>query len=144
MKNTLAPNPVVPLIFGLWIIWGFGIETVGRRLDIELDGVVVSSLDHPSTGAPRYSTHYTLRGSDGGDYSYVAGATDASLPRSLPVGTRLKKQKWHLDYEKDGQVINDFPIALYVITVGIALACLVWSFSIWRDQRHSKTKVVKS
>jgi hypothetical protein len=140
MKNTLVPNPLVPLLFALWIIWGFGIETVGRRLAIELDGVVVSSLDHPSTGAPRYSTHYILRGPNGGDFSYVAGATDASLPRRLPVGTRLKKQKWHLDYEKNGQTIDDFPIALYAIVVGIGLALLLWSFLTFRDQRRARSR----
>jgi hypothetical protein len=91
MKSKVVPNPAIPLIFGLFILWGFGYETVGSRLKTQLEGVVVSSRDIPSTGAPRYATEYTLRGPDGRESLYVAGATDASLPRSMPVGTSLKK-----------------------------------------------------
>jgi len=144
MKTPATPNPIVLLMLGLWVVWGFGLETVGRRLALELNGVVVSSRDHPSKGAPRYSTEYILRGDDGRDYSYVAGATDAALPRSLPVGTCLTKRKWHFDYERDGQTINDFPIAFYAVVSGIGLACLIWSFFIWRDQRRSKNQFAKS
>jgi hypothetical protein len=51
-------------------------------------------------------------------------ATDASLPRSMPVGTYLKKQKWHLYYERNEQRVNDFPIVFYQVTFGIALGCV--------------------
>lgn len=134
MKTAIVPNPVVPLVFALWILWGFGLETVGRRLEIQLDGVVISSQDVPSKGAPRYVTEYTLRGNDGQDHSYIAGPTDASLPRSLPVGTHLTKRPWRLDYEKDGQTMKDFPVSFYSLTLGVALACLLWSFFLWRDR----------
>ena len=144
MKTAATPNPIVLLMLGLWVVWGFGLETVGRRLETELNGVVVSSRDTPSRGAPRYATHYILRGDDGREYSYVAGATDGDLPRSIPVGTRLTKQKWHFDYEKDGQTINDFPIAFYATVGGIGLASLLWSFFIWRDQCRSRNQFVKS
>jgi hypothetical protein len=138
MKTVFAPNPLVPLVFALWILWGFGLETVARRLEIQLDGVVVSSRDVPSKGAPRYVTEYQLRGNDGQDDSYVAGPTDASLPRSLPTGTHLTKRLWHLDYQKDGVIVNDFPVSFYSITLSIAFACLFWSFFLWRDRRRSK------
>ena len=42
-------------------------------------------------------------------------ATDASLPRSRPVGTYLKKHKWQLYYERNEHRVNDFPIALCVL-----------------------------
>lgn len=138
MKTIATPNPVVLLMLGLWVVWGFGIETVVRRLQIEVDGVIISSRDTSPTREPRYATQYILRADDGRESSYVAGATDASLPRSLPVGTRLTKQKWRLDYEKNGQNINDFPIGFYAIVGGIGLASLLWSFLIWRDRRRSK------
>jgi hypothetical protein len=109
-------------------------ETVGARLKTEVDGVVISSRDVPSTGAPRYATEYTLRGPDGRETIYVAGATDASLPRSLPVGTTLKKERWHLDYEKNGERVEDFGVFFYASIIGIALACVVWSFVLWRRQ----------
>jgi hypothetical protein len=140
LKIATQTNPLVPLLAALWIGWGFGFSTIGSRLYQELDGVVISSQDVPPTRDARYRTDYVLRGSDGSKYSYVAGATDASLPRSLPVGTHLTKRRWHLDYERDGQTIDDFPIAMYVIVIGIGLMCLRWSFSLWRHQHRLKTQ----
>jgi hypothetical protein len=139
IKIATPTNPLVPLLAALWIGWGFGLNTVGKRLYTELDGVVISSIDVPATRDARYRTDYVLRGSDGREYSYVAGATDASLPRSLPVGTHLTKRKWRLDYVQNGQTIDDFPITMYAIVFGIGLLCLRWSFSLWRDLRRSKT-----
>jgi len=132
MKSKVVSNPAIPLIFGLFILWGFGYETVGTRLKTQLEGVVVSSRDIPSTGAPRYATEYTLRGPDGRESVYVAGATDASLPRSMPVGTTLKKQRWHLAYEKNGQRVDDFGVSFYGMMLGIAVACLAWSIFLSR------------
>jgi len=132
MKTRIVPNPVVPLMFALFVLWGFGYETVGTRLKTQLEGVVLSSRDIPSTGAPRYVTEYSLRGTDGRESVYTAGPTDASLPRSMPVGTYLKKQRWRLDYEKNGQRVDDFGVFFYGTVLGIALACLVWSFLLWR------------
>jgi hypothetical protein len=132
MKSKVVLNPAIPLIFGLFILWGFGYETVGTRLKTQLEGVVVSSRDIPSTGAPRYATEYTLCGPDGRESVYVAGATDASLPRSMPVGTSLKKQRWHLNYEKNGQRVDDFGVSFYGMMLGIAVACLAWSIFLSR------------
>ncbi len=137
-KIATPTNPLVPLLIALWIGWGFGLNTVGKRLWAELDGVVISSQDVPPTRDARYRTDYVLRSSDGREHSYVAGATDASLPRSLPVGTHLVKRKWHLDYVQNGQTIDDFPISMYAIVIAIGLTCLRWSFTLWRDQRRSK------
>ena len=129
---------MVLLLFGLWIIWGFGFDTVGRRLEIQFDGVVISSRDIPKTRGPRYATEYTLRGPNGQNQIYVAGPTDASLPRSMPVGTYLKKDRWHLDYERNKQRVDDFPIFFYEAVLGIALGCVVGSVILWRGQRQSK------
>jgi hypothetical protein len=135
--TTGGPNPIVLLLFGLWIIWGFGFDTVGRRLEVQLDGVVTSSRDIPTTRGPRFATEYTLRGPDGQDHIYVAGFTDASLPRSMPVGTYLKKQRWHLDYERNRRHVDDFPIFFYQVMLGIALGCVVWSVILWHGQRQA-------
>jgi len=53
----------------------------------------------------------------------------------MPVGTTIRKRKWHLDYERDGQNVSDFPTALYVLTLVAAVAGLVWSVRLWRRQR---------
>jgi hypothetical protein len=138
MNKMRAVNPLAPLILGIWAVWGFGVQAVGLRLRTEADGVVISSRDTPSTGAPRYATEYTIRGLDGRDRGYIAGPTYGSLPRSMPIGTQIKKQRWHLDYQRNGRPVNDFPILFSAVILGIACSCLAWSFLLWRDQRRFK------
>lgn len=129
-KQPRGPQPLILLYFGLFILWGFGYETVWRYFVTEVDGVVVSSRDSPSKGAPRYSTHYLIRGDDGREQTYVAGATDGSLERSLPVGTRIRKKWGELNYEVDGTRLQ-FPWIGYSIMFGIALSCLFWAGLLW-------------
>ena len=54
--------------------------------------------------------------------------------QSMPVGTRISKRKWHVDYERDGEHVSGFPGALYGLTLGAALAGLIWSIRLWRQQ----------
>jgi hypothetical protein len=61
---------------------------------------------------------------------------DAFLPRSMPIGTSIKKQRWHLDYEKNGYHVDDFPIYFYALVMGGASACLIWSLLSWRHQKR--------
>ena len=62
---ALRPNtgaglkPIVLLLWGLFMIWGFGVDTVGVRLKMQVDGVVVSRRDISSE---RGATEYTVRG----------------------------------------------------------------------------------
>jgi hypothetical protein len=126
---------VVLILFGLYILWGFGWDTVGHMLRTSVDGVIVASRDFPATGAPRYATEYTIRGADGKDRVYVAGATDASLERSMSVGTRIRKLPWHLDYERDGTRVR-FPTPFYATILGIALGLVIWGTAhLWPSRR---------
>jgi hypothetical protein len=99
----MGARPAVRLLFALWILYGFGYLTAWQRLETQVQGTVVSSRDVPSTGAPRYATYYMIRGKNEQNSSYVAGCTDASLPRSLPVGTQLIKKKWDWGYQINGE-----------------------------------------
>jgi len=123
--------PLALVAWALWMLWGFGVQTVWVRLNTEVDGVVVSSRDTPFTGAPRYATSYVVHGSDGRDHAYVAGCTDAALSRSMPVGTHIHKARWQLGYERNGQRVN-FPTAVYAAILGTATACLFWGILQWR------------
>lgn len=118
--------PVMLIAVAIMIFWSFGVESVGRRLVIELDGVVIARQQIPRT----WSKHgtgmtYVVRGADGVDRPYVAGGTDASLPRDIPIGTYLQKRKWELSYFRNGSRIDDFPRLFYSGLGGIALACLL-------------------
>jgi len=132
------PNSaIVSFLVVLWIFLVFGYETVWRRFVTEVDGVVISSRDVPSTGAPRYGTEYVIRDENGRDHSYIAGATDASLARSLPVGTSIKKEWGRLDYTVNGRTLR-FPIYFYSAILGVAAFCFLWGLVQWRSSRDGK------
>jgi hypothetical protein len=133
--NRISFNRLPLLLVAVWIVWLFGFQTLGDRLTTQLDGQVISSRDLPPSRGPRYSTEYTLRRPDGHKESYFAGATDGSLLRSMPVGTYLRKQKWHLGYERNGELVDDFPLSFYLLTIGMALGALVWSVSVLRQRQ---------
>jgi hypothetical protein len=131
-----SPNPqaVILSFAAVWILWGFGAQTVWTRLTTEVDGIVVSSRDVPSKGAPRYATEYVIHGPDGRDVQYVAGATDASLERSIPVGTQIRKRWGQLGYELNGQW-ESFPIYAYSAIFGAAFFVLFWAAILqWRSR----------
>jgi hypothetical protein len=124
--KTPNPQSVIPALFALWILWGFGFQTLWARYTTELEGVVVSSRDTPSKGAPRYATEYVVRDANGHETHYVAGATDASLDRSVPVGSRIEKRWGQLGYELNGQW-RSFPIAFYSAIMGVAFFAFFWA-----------------
>jgi hypothetical protein len=124
MANTDRRRAIVPIMFGLFLMWGFGWDTVGHRLRIAVDGVIVSTLDVPATGAPRYATEYTIRSASGTEQILWSGPTDGSLPRSMPVGTRIRKERWRLNYERDGRTVG-FPYIFYCLVLTIAAGLMV-------------------
>jgi len=121
------------VLFGLFILWGFGWETIGRRLQTSVDGVIVASRDVPSTGAPRYATEYTVRGAGGEEQIFWAGPTDASLPRSMPVGTQIRKLRWHLNYEQNGTLIGFPEKFFYAPVLACALIMVIWGVLVLRS-----------
>ncbi len=133
-----GPHPVLLLLPALFIFWGFGVETLGARLTTEVNGTITAVQYLPKKGAARYAAEYTLQGADGKSSAYIAGPTDASLPRDMPVGTTLQKTRWQLGYERDGKPANDFPIAFYSAAFGIALGFILWSFLQWRLLRKTR------
>ena len=127
-RRTAGPRPGVLIGVALWIVWGFGYETVWQRLALELDGTVIARREIP----PSWATHgtataYVVRGADGRDHDYVSGATDASLPGNIPVGTTIEKHRWALSYSLNGVRIEDFPTDFYSAWCGVALACVLWA-----------------
>jgi hypothetical protein len=124
-KAKLRPNPIVIAVWSLWILW-FALSPVWFRLNTALEGEVISAQDIPQTRGSRYATKYTLRGPDGRNFEYIAGATSDSLPRNMSVGTYLRKPKWTIYYEKDGRPFDTgVPWFSFVLTC-FAIGCLVW------------------
>jgi hypothetical protein len=129
------PNPIVLSLFGLWILWGFGYQTLWVRLMTRVEGTVVSARDIPYPLAPaRHGTEYVLRTREGDTGRYVAGATDASLPRNIPVGSYITKQRWQLSYEQDNHRIDNFSIPFYGAMLSVAVGILVWAAALSRQK----------
>jgi hypothetical protein len=124
----------VLILFGLFFLWGFGWETVGHRLLFDIEGVIVASKDVPSTGAPRYATQYTIRNPHGDEQVFWAGPTDASLPRSMPVGTQVQKRRWHLEYVQNGTRIGFSEIYFYDAVIACGLGMVVWGVLLLRSK----------
>jgi hypothetical protein len=127
-SRAAPPRPILLLVFGAFIWWGFGHGTVWPRLTLAVDGVVTARTDTPSLGAPRFASAYTLRAPDGTEFSYVAGATDAALARGQSIGAVIQKRKWQLGYTLNGQWIA-FPVLFYGIALSIGAAMFVYGAS---------------
>jgi hypothetical protein len=104
------------IFFGSFFLWGFGYQTVWSRLMLALSGEIIASTDSPAGRGPRYSTIYELRSDDGRTIRYVAGATDASIERSLPAGVYLLKKRWQLGYQIDRSRVA-FPVRFYAVAL---------------------------
>jgi len=126
-----GPKPLVLAIAAIGCM-AFGISETVQRMNMEVDGVIVSSQ---TTEGSRHATVYIIRGPDGRDSEYVAGASDRFLPRRLPEGTYLKKKKYELSFIKNGEVINDFPLTFYLTACGLGVLVGWWSYSQWRFNR---------
>jgi hypothetical protein len=107
--------------FGAWLLF-MALYTAAGRLLIEADGLVVA---RQTVYDPRRATVYTMRTPSGRSFSLESGATDASLSRDLPVGSRVTKRKWDLAYTVDGRTVSDFSTTFYGIVFAIG-ASFVW------------------
>jgi len=125
-QAKFRPNSLVLGVWSLWMLW-VALSPVWYRLNTELDGQIISARDIPPTRGPRYATQYILRSPDGRQFEYVAGATSDSLPRSMPIGTYLKKPKWTIYYERDGARCDAGAPWFSVVIASFAIGCLVWS-----------------
>jgi hypothetical protein len=124
LKNNY--NYVPYLFLGLWMLWGFGLQTLYGRLMIDVHGTIVNVVNAPKVGESRYISTYTIRSEDGRDTVYVAGPTDRDLPRNMPVGTKIKKNKWHLDFEKNGVTDTSFSKTFYFLFLIASVGMVVW------------------
>jgi hypothetical protein len=131
MQNFKSgPNARILILWSLYV-WAFGYQTVWRRLDTKIEGTIVTSRDIPPSRGPRYATDYMVRGSDGETREYVAGPTDGSLPRNMPAGTYINKERWRLSFERNGQRVDDFSIDFYLIILVGSIGCLCWGLRRW-------------
>jgi hypothetical protein len=114
--------------------------TVGHFL-AQFDGVVVARTYNAAypPWTRNLTTRYVIQESSGRKRVYYADPGEGDLD-GFKIGTHLSKQRWHMDYEADGVVRNDFALPFYlfwmIFDFGIFAAVVVLAFMIRaRDQR---------
>jgi len=133
-KSPATVKPTILLLVAFWIFWGFGYQTLLKRLLSQVEGIVISRQVITDPIAPaRYSTEYVVLGPDNQNHNYIAGPTDASLPRTIPVGTKIKKVRWRWSYEENGRQLDDFGWIFYLVVLTMNTACLAWALQLWHQ-----------
>jgi hypothetical protein len=124
-----------PVLFAV-VAWLFAGSEIYERAAIELNGTVVSSETSCMQPANnRCATQYIVEAPGQLRQTYIAGPTDKALPRRLPVGTVINKDKWQLSYSINGREVNDFPVVFYSTILMLGLMCAVWGYTILRRNR---------
>lgn len=97
-----------------------------EHLLAQFDGVVVARTDdvHYPSWTRNLANRYVVHESDGRDRVYYADPSEGRLD-GFPIGTRVTKQRWHMDYEENGQTRNDFPFPIYAFWLMFDFALLV-------------------
>ena len=135
----MKPPPNKPyLFFAVVGVLGllFSAGEIYARASIALRGTIVSSkTDCVQPYNNRCASVYLIEDSRGTRTEYVAGPTDHSLKRALPVGTSIDKSRWSLTYVVNGHRIDDFPRYFYSGVGFLALCFLYWAFSLYRVVR---------
>jgi hypothetical protein len=128
--------------FGGVVALLMALTTVGGRLLIEVDGTITAREE---TSGNRRAAIYTVSSTNGSITTFTSGATDASLPRNLPVGSHITKRKWELAYTLNGQQVSDFSIGFYG-GVFVLAGCLLWfsttlAVQQWHESRMTRRRV---
>ncbi len=130
-KLYFGPNHLFLAVAAL-LLFLFGANEIVQRLLIEADGIIISSQ---TTTGNRPITVYALRGADGSQHQYIAGPTDRSLPRRLPEGIHISKKKYDLVWERNGRIVDDFPLNFYLGACGLGGMLAYWAFLQWQLNR---------
>ena len=134
-QNTKPKSPKLNIFLVIAVLWGipmmcFSLSAIYTRLNIDIQGVVVSSQVNLDEHNVNRHTDYTIRELNGNVIEYIAGASDPALSRDIPVGATLVKKKWDLNYTVNGNEVDDFPRVFYPLIGSIGFAIFASGLSI--------------
>jgi len=127
--TRVRTTPAVAIIVILLSSLGDYAMVLGQFV-VQFDGVVVARTDdlHYPPWTRNRVTRYVIHETDGRDGVYHADPSEGG-GSGFPIGTVLRKQRWHLDYEENGQPRNDFPLPLYfffvILDTGLLAAAVI-------------------
>jgi hypothetical protein len=137
----LGSSPALLVL--LTILYGWGDYTIvfGHPL-AQFDGVVVAAKDVRYPPWARYHLmRCAIRGSDGREQIYIADPVEGG-PDGFSVGTRLRKERWRLDYEENGRSVDDFPIVMYglwvILDTGLLIGAVILAIMIRIRDRNAR------
>ena len=113
----------------------------------QFDGVVVSRTEfvHYPSWTRNLTTRYLIREPSGREHVYYADPSQGHID-GFRIGTHLSKQRWHMEYEANGQARNDFPLPIYafwmILNFGLLMGCVILAFMMRaRDRRTRELEV---
>ena len=119
--RALSILPGLVLLFFGWQIY--------QRAEISLAGKIVSSdttCNQPQNN--RCVTTYVVEDASHSRETYIAGPNSHSLPKRLPIGTVVIKERWKLGYSVDGKYIDDYPLRFEVWIVVMTFVFGWWMY----------------
>jgi len=124
VKRPSAKSRKLNFLLVIAVIWGipimfFSLSTIYARLSIDIEGEVVSRQVGQYDTPYRWYADYTIRLSDSKIVNYRAENNDPSLSRDIPVGAKVVKKKWSLNYFVNGKEVDDFPRVFYPLVGSI-------------------------
>jgi hypothetical protein len=138
-KAQLGPVALILLII---LQGGSDYSIFFGHLLARFDGVVATREDvrfPPWTHF--HAIRYTIRQDDGRERTYIADPIEGGRG-GFPIGTRLRKDRWRLEYEAGGRATDDFPAALYglwvIVNTGLMLGAIVLAIMIHNRDRNAR------
>jgi len=107
--------------------------TVAGHYLAQFDGVIVGRTQfvHYPPWTRNLTTRYLIREPDGRERAYYADPSQGHID-GFPIGTQLSKQRWRMEYEANGQRMNDFPPPIYgfwmILDFGLLVGCVILAF----------------
>jgi hypothetical protein len=114
------------LLVGLWFTyWGAWNIFVGATADIE--GRIVSArMNCPQPENSRCETQYVIESlRNGNKTKYIAHAGGLTISHLLKAGSTVSKRRWKLQYEVNGNLVDDFPLSESLISIFLGLLGVV-------------------
>jgi len=122
-----------PNVYRMMLMIGFGICLAGmmnvyRRASFTAQGTVVSSTSSClDSRHARCSSTYVLVKDGGASETFVAVPAEYSLPKWLPVGTRVDKKKWRLTYAINGVVGGGYSAASSAGLIALGIFLMIYA-----------------
>ena len=131
--RTTAIDMDNPSVYRMVLVIGFALGLIGmmniyRRASFTAQGTIVSSKSNCLNGQhARCSSTYVLAKVGSASETFIAVPAEYSLPKLLPVGTRVDKKKWHLTYSINGVEEGGYSAASSAALIAFGIFMMIYA-----------------